>query len=255
MLRSYQILKLDPSATAEQVRANYRRYAIENHPDKGGDGAVFNQIRNAYVDIMRTVFSGNHVTEAQAAEMVARRQQSAGVIGPTKRYDAAEFRREFDRHYVQSEYEAYGYDFKAPKKKLSELQVIRHEQGLPALNVDSGVVSFDPSAPADYSNGQLTDLRHAYAAEEEDGAIARSIAQGPTKCKTSVDMKAVEAMARARRGDISYPDEAKIEEMKARDHRLARMQESAAAERARDRIAQLRDIQNRMTKFIAPSDE
>jgi len=43
--------------------------------------------------------------------------------------------------------------------------------------------------------------------------------------------------------------------MKARDHRLARMQESAAAERARDRMAQLREIQNRMTKFIAPSDE
>jgi len=218
-------------------------------------GAVFNQIRNAYVDIMRTVFSGNHVTEAQAAEMVIQRKREVGVIGPSRRYDAEEFRKDFDRHYVQSEYDAYGYDFNAPKKKLSELQVIRHEQGLPALNNDDGVVSFDPRAPSDYSNGQLTDLRHAYAAEEEDGAIARSIAMGPARCKTSVDMDSVEAMTRSRRGDISYPDEAKIEEMRARDHRLARMQESVAAERARDRMAQLRDIQNRMTKFIAPDDE
>ncbi len=211
MLRSYQILKLDPTATPDQVRANYRRYAIENHPDKGGDGAVFNQIHNAYLDIMRTVFSGNHVSEAQAAEMVTRRQRGGvGVIGPTKRYDAAEFRKDFDRHYVQSEYEEYGYDFRAPKKKLSELQVIRHEHGLSALNDDDRVVSFDPSAPADYSNGQLTDLRHAYAAEEEEGAIARSIAQGPTQCKTSVDMQVVGAMAQARRGAISYPDEAKM---------------------------------------------
>jgi hypothetical protein len=257
MLRSYKLLKLDPTATVDQVRRAYRAQAIEYHPDKGGDGVMFNRIHNAYKDIMSTVFSARHVTEADALEMVTAKKQTRPVVpvGPTKKYDEDEFRRDFDRHYVPSDAEAYGYDFKAPKKRLSELQVIRHENGLPALNSSDCVTSFDPSAPADYSTGQLTDLRHAYAREDDDGAIARAIAQGPSKARCRVDMKKVEAMASARRAEIEYPDDARIDEMRARDENLRRMQESAAAERARDRLAQLRDIQSRMTKFIAPPND
>lgn len=49
---SWQILGLDPSSTVDQVRQRFRKLALKYHPDKGGSQYIFDQIKNAYKDIL-----------------------------------------------------------------------------------------------------------------------------------------------------------------------------------------------------------
>lgn len=46
--QAYQVLGLDVSATAAEIKQRYRQLAAENHPDKGGDSSRFMEIREAY---------------------------------------------------------------------------------------------------------------------------------------------------------------------------------------------------------------
>ncbi|CAG9330286.1 unnamed protein product [Blepharisma stoltei] len=44
----YDTLGLTPSCTAKDLKAAYRNLIMRMHPDKGGDGGVFNKIQLAY---------------------------------------------------------------------------------------------------------------------------------------------------------------------------------------------------------------
>lgn len=44
----YSILGVNKDASAEQLKKAYRKLAMENHPDRGGDGQKFAQINEAY---------------------------------------------------------------------------------------------------------------------------------------------------------------------------------------------------------------
>jgi len=44
----YEALNVDPSATADQIRAAYRALARKAHPDVGGDAEAFRKITEAY---------------------------------------------------------------------------------------------------------------------------------------------------------------------------------------------------------------
>ena len=44
----YEILGIDKSATADDIKRAYRKLASKHHPDKGGDTAKFQEIQNAY---------------------------------------------------------------------------------------------------------------------------------------------------------------------------------------------------------------
>lgn len=44
----YQILGVDRRATADEIKAAYRRLASQHHPDKGGDKERFQEIQQAY---------------------------------------------------------------------------------------------------------------------------------------------------------------------------------------------------------------
>lgn len=44
----YDVLHVEPRATTADIRKAYRQLARVHHPDKGGDGRVFSEIRHAY---------------------------------------------------------------------------------------------------------------------------------------------------------------------------------------------------------------
>ncbi|MCX6809797.1 MAG: DnaJ domain-containing protein [Candidatus Berkelbacteria bacterium] len=44
----YQILGVDKSASADEIKRAYRKSALEHHPDRGGDQAEFKKINEAY---------------------------------------------------------------------------------------------------------------------------------------------------------------------------------------------------------------
>jgi molecular chaperone DnaJ len=44
----YKILEVSKTATAAEIKKAYRKLALKNHPDKGGDEEVFKKISNAY---------------------------------------------------------------------------------------------------------------------------------------------------------------------------------------------------------------
>jgi DnaJ-class molecular chaperone len=43
-----EILGLGTGYTQAELKAAYRQKASQHHPDKGGDGALFDQVRKAY---------------------------------------------------------------------------------------------------------------------------------------------------------------------------------------------------------------
>lgn len=55
-MEAFQALDLDPESTWSQVQRQYRRLINEYHPDKGGDGEKFNQVRDAYETLKRVKF-------------------------------------------------------------------------------------------------------------------------------------------------------------------------------------------------------
>jgi DnaJ family protein A protein 2 len=48
MTNLYQVLGIDKSASAEDIKKAYKKLAVQNHPDKGGDEKKFQEISNAY---------------------------------------------------------------------------------------------------------------------------------------------------------------------------------------------------------------
>ena len=44
----YDILHVDKNATPEEIKKSYRKLAMKNHPDKGGDPGLFQKITEAY---------------------------------------------------------------------------------------------------------------------------------------------------------------------------------------------------------------
>lgn len=68
----YEILDLKPSATAEEIKAAYLRFTKLVHPDKGGSGALFDQVKRAYETLsdpdLRDQYDRNGYVEQKAPD-------------------------------------------------------------------------------------------------------------------------------------------------------------------------------------------
>jgi len=87
----YKVLELEEGADASQIKSKYRRLSVKNHPDKGGDVNVFNEIRDAYeilsdpdgkryydlggVQLVRNIETAFKEVEGKAAQMDAQLNQ------------------------------------------------------------------------------------------------------------------------------------------------------------------------------------
>jgi hypothetical protein len=47
----YEVLEVAPGATEDEVRRAWRRRAFETHPDRGGDEAAFDVVRQAFAHL------------------------------------------------------------------------------------------------------------------------------------------------------------------------------------------------------------
>jgi DnaJ-class molecular chaperone len=54
-MNCFQLLGLPEAPTLEQVKQAWRLAAGKHHPDRGGDPALFDQLRQAYQDAMAEV--------------------------------------------------------------------------------------------------------------------------------------------------------------------------------------------------------
>lgn len=48
MARPHKTLGVAPDASFEEVRAAYKRLAMQHHPDRGGDIETFQRVKHAY---------------------------------------------------------------------------------------------------------------------------------------------------------------------------------------------------------------
>ena len=48
IFKLYELLEIDKNASQDEIKKAYRKLAVQNHPDKGGDQEKFKEISNAY---------------------------------------------------------------------------------------------------------------------------------------------------------------------------------------------------------------
>ncbi len=44
----YNLLQVEKTATMDEIRKSFRKLALKNHPDRGGDKEKFQELQNAY---------------------------------------------------------------------------------------------------------------------------------------------------------------------------------------------------------------
>ena len=55
MLSPYRVLGIQPGCNEEELRAAYKKRALETHPDKGGNVEEFRSVKTAYEALLKTV--------------------------------------------------------------------------------------------------------------------------------------------------------------------------------------------------------
>eukprot|EP00439_Symbiodinium_sp_Y106_P014775 s1565_g2.t1 len=78
----HAVLQIKPNSSEEDVKAAYKRRALETHPDKGGDVAEFRAVRLAYEQLTKDSASSG---AAPASESGGPQQQKSGGVAPFPR--------------------------------------------------------------------------------------------------------------------------------------------------------------------------
>ena len=77
-MHPHEVLGLRPGASRAEVAAAFRRFALRNHPDRGGDPARFQAGVEAYRRLMRPERPGNVVFHRRTRRRVASLVRLAG---------------------------------------------------------------------------------------------------------------------------------------------------------------------------------
>src|ERR1700722_8065438 len=86
----YEILDVMSTATREEITKAYRKQALIHHPDKGGSGERFNQLREAYetlsdrhkrveFDQLRDLFREEDLSEEEELTQDLERLSTSGL--------------------------------------------------------------------------------------------------------------------------------------------------------------------------------
>ncbi len=77
MSRSHEVLGVEPGATPAEVSAAFRRFALRNHPDRGGDPEHFRTGVDAYRCLLAA--AGRPGPRHSRADVVFHRRARPGV--------------------------------------------------------------------------------------------------------------------------------------------------------------------------------
>ena len=79
---AYEVLGINPSACYSEIKNAYRRKAMENHPDRGGDVHYFQEIQSAYVvlsDPMKRSLHDSHFKGYDVACIIRKTRKGMGL--------------------------------------------------------------------------------------------------------------------------------------------------------------------------------
>ena len=139
----YKVLKLDKNFTLDQLKRNYKRLALQLHPDKNvvspeDAGRVFQVLTNCYKLLLRDYEARqsdkpfyqlkqayqNDTTSHHPSEA---RRPSSSVPSHDGRFDVDKFNRVFSENAIQDAY-AQGYDKWIEKSAEAPMQAAEKEQ-------------------------------------------------------------------------------------------------------------------------------
>ena len=79
MLSPYRVLRIQPGCNEEELRAAYKKRALETHPDKGGNVEEFRSVKTAYEALLKAVPAASNTATKKSEP------QSSDVFTPFSR--------------------------------------------------------------------------------------------------------------------------------------------------------------------------
>lgn len=181
--KAYEVLEIDSGASADEVKAAYRRLALESHPDKnGGRETKFKQVAEAYESL-----KGSPEPPGRRAPEREPRARPKGA-GPQE--DWGRFTREFEqdkdwwREYEKKFWRDYEY------RKNRDYREAREPPKQPdlAVRVDEslciGCCSCEMIAPNVFEIDKNKNLNPKSRVKDPRGASAEKIMNAAQTCPT-----------------------------------------------------------------------
>ena len=184
--KAYEVLEIDSGASADQVKAAYRRLALESHPDKnGGRETKFKQVTEAYESLK------DGPAQEPPGRPAPKREPRARPKGPGPQEDWSRFTREFEqdrdwwREYEKKFWRDYEY-----RKSARDRGEARESPKQPDLSVRVdeslciGCCSCEMIAPNVFEIDKNKNLNPKSRVKDSRGASTEKIMNAAQTCPT-----------------------------------------------------------------------